>query len=157
MHMWGGIRRTTNRSRQGVADISIRQIRHPSYKLSHFVRDPTGSVLLLCTDQGFLRYDQVPLSAYIIADMLEVVHAHASYRFIIRDEEDEKIRILVSNKSSFALTELIIAVQVWLFNPSVRISHSVSRAFALPGIGSSHAAKVMFKLVGPTETLPVDR
>lgn len=30
--------------------------------------------------------------------MLEIVHAHASYRFVIRDEEAEEIRILVSSK-----------------------------------------------------------
>lgn len=72
--------------------------------------------------------------------MLEIVQAHASYRFVIRDEEDEKVRMLI-----------------WLFNPSVRISHSVPRAFALPKTGTSHAAKVMFKLVGPQETIPVEQ
>lgn len=71
--------------------------------------------------------------------MLEIVQAHASYRFVLQDEEDEKVRMLI-----------------WLFNPSVRISHSVSRAFALPKTGTSDAAKVVFKLVGPKETLAIE-
>lgn len=48
-----------------------------------------------------VRYDRPPLSAYIIADMLEVVQAHASYRFVIRDEEDENVRMLVRMTSLF--------------------------------------------------------
>jgi hypothetical protein len=40
--------------------------------------------------------------------MLEVVQAHASYRFIIRDEENENIRILVSTpRLTICLAELI--------------------------------------------------
>jgi hypothetical protein len=35
------------------------------------------------------------LSAFIVEDMLEFVHAHATYRFVIFDEEDERPRILV--------------------------------------------------------------
>jgi hypothetical protein len=37
----------------------------------------------------------IPLSAFIVEDMMEYVQAHASYRFVIRDEEEEKPRILV--------------------------------------------------------------
>jgi len=40
---------------------------------------------------------KVPLSAFIVEDMMEFVHAHASYRFVIQDEEEERSRILVSN------------------------------------------------------------
>ena len=38
---------------------------------------------------------QIPLSAFIVEDMMECVQAHASYRFVIRDEEQQKPRILV--------------------------------------------------------------
>lgn len=38
---------------------------------------------------------RIPLSAFIVEDMAEFVQAHASYRFIISDEEDERPRILV--------------------------------------------------------------
>jgi len=34
--------------------------------------------------------------------MMEFVQAHASYRFVIRDEEEEKPRILVRFSSEFA-------------------------------------------------------
>lgn len=38
---------------------------------------------------------KLPLSAFIVEDMIEFVNAHASYRFVVLDEEDEKPRILV--------------------------------------------------------------
>jgi hypothetical protein len=38
---------------------------------------------------------KVPLSAFIVADMIELVQAHATYRFVILDEEDELPRALV--------------------------------------------------------------
>lgn len=38
---------------------------------------------------------RVPLSAFIVEDMNEYVHAHATYRFVIADEEEERPRILV--------------------------------------------------------------
>ena len=40
---------------------------------------------------------QIPLSAFVVEDMMECVQAHASYRFVIRDEEHQKPRILVSS------------------------------------------------------------
>lgn len=40
---------------------------------------------------------RVPLSAFIAEDMNEFVHAHATYRFVIVDEEEERPRILVSS------------------------------------------------------------
>jgi hypothetical protein len=39
---------------------------------------------------------KIPLSAFIVEDMAEFVQAHASYRFVIQDEEEERPRILVS-------------------------------------------------------------
>src|ERR1700733_11540517 len=95
--MWGSIRLTTSRSGQAVTDIPFCQIRHPPHQFSHFVRDPAYIYEHFILTWSF-SYDKVPLSAYVIADMLEIVDAHASHRFVIRDEEDEKIRILVSTK-----------------------------------------------------------
>ena len=43
----------------------------------------------------FRRLRKIPLSAYIIEDMTEYVRAHATYRFVVHDEEEEKPRILV--------------------------------------------------------------
>jgi hypothetical protein len=39
---------------------------------------------------------RIPLSAFIVEDMVELVRAHATYRFVILDEEEERPRILVS-------------------------------------------------------------
>lgn len=39
---------------------------------------------------------KIPLTAFIVGDMLEYVSAHATYRFVIRDDEEERARILVS-------------------------------------------------------------
>lgn len=41
-----------------------------------------------------------------MADLLELAQAHATYRFIISDEEENKPRLLI-----------------WIFNPSVKISY----------------------------------
>lgn len=38
---------------------------------------------------------RIPLSAFVVEDMNELVRAHATYRFILCDEEDEKPRLLV--------------------------------------------------------------
>ena len=35
------------------------------------------------------------MSAFVLHDMLEHVQAHATYRFVLSDEEDEKPRLLV--------------------------------------------------------------
>lgn len=36
------------------------------------------------------------MSAYVVEDMIELSQAHATYRFIVCDEEEEKPRLLVS-------------------------------------------------------------
>lgn len=77
---------------------------------------------------------KIPLSAFIVEDMMEYVHAHASYRFVIQDEEDEKARILI-----------------WLFKPKIRLSYTTPRSRAIPKSGSITAAKVLYKLLGPNE------
>lgn len=77
---------------------------------------------------------KIPLSAFIVEDMMEYVHAHASYRFVIRDEEEEQARILI-----------------WLFKPKIRLSYTTPRSRAIPKSGSIVAAKVLYKLLGPNE------
>ena len=42
-----------------------------------------------------LRPSRIPLSAFIVEDMVELARAHATYRFVILDEEEERPRILV--------------------------------------------------------------
>lgn len=80
------------------------------------------------------KLQRIPLSAFVVEDMMEFVQAHASYRFVIRDEEQEKPRILI-----------------WLFKPRMRLSYTTLRARALPKTASINAAKVLYKLIGPAE------
>lgn len=47
----------------------------------------------------FTRPSRIPFSAFVLEDMLEIVKAHATYRFIILDEEEERPRLLVSKCS----------------------------------------------------------
>ncbi|KAG6836942.1 hypothetical protein H0H93_000832 [Arthromyces matolae] len=77
---------------------------------------------------------KIPLSAFVVEDMTEYVRAHATYRFIISDEEQELPRILI-----------------WLFKPSLRLSYTTSTPYAIPKSGSIHAAKVLFKILTPQE------
>lgn len=37
------------------------------------------------------------MSAFVLHDMLEHVQAHATYRFVLSDEEDERPRLLVDS------------------------------------------------------------
>ncbi|ESK86387.1 hypothetical protein Moror_4980 [Moniliophthora roreri MCA 2997] len=77
---------------------------------------------------------KIPLSAFIVEDMTEFVQAHASYRFVLSDEEDERPRILI-----------------WLFKPSMHIGYAAQRPYAIPRSASMSVAKVLFKLLGPSE------
>ncbi|KAJ7485564.1 HECT-like ubiquitin-conjugating enzyme-binding-domain-containing protein [Mycena latifolia] len=77
---------------------------------------------------------RLPLSAFIVEDMSEFVEAHASYRFIILDEEDERARILV-----------------WLFKPNMRLAYTTQTHYSLPRSASVRTAKVLYKLLGPSE------
>ncbi|TFK23801.1 hypothetical protein FA15DRAFT_670172 [Coprinopsis marcescibilis] len=83
---------------------------------------------------GHTELLKIPLSAFIVDDMMEYVQAHATYRFVVRDEEDERPRILV-----------------WLFKPRIRLSYTTPKSRALPKNASITAAKVLFKLIGPSE------
>ncbi|KAJ3563401.1 hypothetical protein NP233_g8961 [Leucocoprinus birnbaumii] len=77
---------------------------------------------------------KIPLTAFIVGDMMEYVNAHATYRFVLRDEEEERARILI-----------------WLFKPSMRLSYSAASSRIIPKTGSILAAKVLFKLLGPAD------
>lgn len=38
---------------------------------------------------------RIPLSSFVVEDMMEYVHAHATHKFILHDDEEERPRILV--------------------------------------------------------------
>jgi len=76
---------------------------------------------------------RIPLSAFIVEDMAELARAHATYRFVIMDEEEERPRILM-----------------WLFKPNIRLSYKASKHYLLPEHGTIQAAKVLFKVLGPS-------
>lgn len=74
---------------------------------------------------------KIPLSAFIVEDMAEFVQAHASYRFVIQDEEEERPRILI-----------------WMFKPRIRIAYTTSSSRGgIPKSANILAAKVLFKLL----------
>jgi len=81
---------------------------------------------------------QIPLSAFVVEDMMEFVRAHASYRFVIRDEEHEKPRILI-----------------WLFRPRMCLAYTTPTSRAIPKNACVFAAKVLYKLLAPTDS-PID-
>ncbi|KAG9313478.1 HECT-like ubiquitin-conjugating enzyme-binding-domain-containing protein [Chiua virens] len=76
---------------------------------------------------------KIPMSAFVLHDMLEHVQAHATYRFVLSDEEDEKPRLLI-----------------WLFKPRLRISYMLPASVLLPKSGAVDASKVLYKILGPT-------
>ncbi|KIY47523.1 hypothetical protein FISHEDRAFT_45130 [Fistulina hepatica ATCC 64428] len=86
---------------------------------------------------------RIPLSAYIVEDMVELAQAHASYRFIVHDEEEERPRILA--------TDVLFFLKMWLFKPDMRMSYETSQVYAIPKRASMRAAKILFKLLGPAE------
>lgn len=49
---------------------------------------------------------EIPISAFIVEDMTEFVQAHATYRFVILDDEDERPRLLVSPSIILKITLL---------------------------------------------------
>ncbi|PCH35091.1 hypothetical protein WOLCODRAFT_106948 [Wolfiporia cocos MD-104 SS10] len=97
--------------------------RYWAYRLAKYAIRPVSPTAEPC---------RIPLSAFIAEDMNEFVHAHATYRFIIMDEEDERPRILI-----------------WLFKPSMRIAYTTPTQYVIPKSGSVHAAKVLYKIIGP--------
>lgn len=56
--------------------------------------------------------------------MLDLAQAHATYRFMIVDEETEEQKVLVSYRELVGRAgQHSSCIQVWLFNPSIRISY----------------------------------
>jgi ubiquitin-protein ligase E3 D len=88
-----------------------------------------------------------------VEDMMEFVQAHATYRFVILDEEDELPRILVcpSTRSFVPILVFTILLQIWLFKPSLRLAYATSTPYGIPKSGSIHAAKVLYKVLTPSE------
>ncbi|KDQ09067.1 hypothetical protein BOTBODRAFT_37311 [Botryobasidium botryosum FD-172 SS1] len=80
---------------------------------------------------------RLSFSAFVVADMIELARAHASYRFVIKDEEEEKPRILI-----------------WLFNPSIQLSYATPKGYFIPQSGLGRVAKVMYKIIGPAVSEP---
>ncbi|KIJ61613.1 hypothetical protein HYDPIDRAFT_137583 [Hydnomerulius pinastri MD-312] len=81
------------------------------------------------------EFPKIPMSAFVLQDMLEHVQAHATYRFVLSDEEEEKPRLLI-----------------WLFKPKIRISYMLPAPYHLPKSGSIDASKVLYKILGPTSS-----
>lgn len=63
---------------------------------------------------------KIPLSAFIVQDMTEYVQAHASYRFVIQDEEEERPRILV-RKIFFFFFSFFLCFASFLLSLPVRL------------------------------------
>lgn len=80
---------------------------------------------------------QIPFSAFILEDMLELVRAHATYRFVILDEEEEKPRLLI-----------------WIFKPQIRLSYATTAQYVLPRSGSVNASKILFQILQPITDTP---
>jgi hypothetical protein len=85
--------------------------------------------------------------------MNEFVQAHATYRFVIFDEEEDRPRMLVRFRAFCAFTRGRLSFslrQIWLFKPSMKLAYTSAAQYAIPKSGSIHAAKVLFKIVGPS-------
>lgn len=103
------------------------------------------------------RPSRIPLSAFIVEDMAELARAHATYRFVILDEEEERPRILVRAlprviviRPSSDLTHLCLFEKLWLFKPSMYLSYRANKNYLLPERGTILAAKVLYKVLEPS-------
>jgi hypothetical protein len=102
-----------------------------------------------------IRPLRIPLSSFIVEDMMEYVQAHATYRFILHDDEEELPRILVRHCSSTPTAGTSCLSQIWLFKPSMRIAYSTPTPYFLAKVGNIHGAKVLYRALGP-ETASTD-
>ena len=113
----------------GVHDLPLREICDPAcnseFRVSRSAQRHTTPYLYDLT-----RPTKVPLSAFIAEDMNEFVHAHATYRFVVFDEEEERPRILI-----------------WLFKPTMKLSYAVQTQYVIPKSGAIRAAKVLYKIL----------
>ncbi|KAJ1311846.1 hypothetical protein OPQ81_010307 [Rhizoctonia solani] len=78
------------------------------------------------------RFPRIPFTAFVAADMVDLAQAHASYRFVIQDEETGTPRILI-----------------WLFKSSIQLSYAGAAGSLIPASGTITAAKVTFVIFGP--------
>ncbi|KIO21243.1 hypothetical protein M407DRAFT_245533 [Tulasnella calospora MUT 4182] len=83
---------------------------------------------------------KIPLSAFVVADMLELRQVHAAHRFIIRDEEEDNARILI-----------------WLFNPLIKVSYTSATHYTLPAGSNLWAAKVFYAVVRPGSSMSLSQ
>ena len=58
---------------------------------------------------------RIPLSAFVLSDMDEHAAAHATYRFVVLDEEESRPRLLL-----------------WLFKPSLKLAYRLPKHYLLP-------------------------
>ncbi|VDC02706.1 unnamed protein product [Peniophora sp. CBMAI 1063] len=75
---------------------------------------------------------RIPLSAFVLADMDEHAAAHATYRFVVLDEEEARPRLLL-----------------WLFKPSLKLAYRLPKHYMLPERDCVRAGKVLYKILGP--------
>ncbi|KAI0036116.1 HECT-like ubiquitin-conjugating enzyme-binding-domain-containing protein [Vararia minispora EC-137] len=93
------------------------------YRLAKYAIRPVG---------GSVEMPRVPLSAFVVEDMNELAMAHATYRFVVLDEEEERPRLLL-----------------WLFKPNLKLSYFAPKHYTIPQEGTVHVAKVLYKILGP--------
>ncbi|KAG0696114.1 HECT-like ubiquitin-conjugating enzyme-binding-domain-containing protein [Suillus ampliporus] len=111
-------RRHERRSPDGTASVMYRLFKYAVRPVSQIAEIP-----------------RFPMSAFIMQDMLEHVSAHATYRFVISDEEEERPRLLI-----------------WLFKPKIRVSYMLPAPYLLPKQGSIDASKVLYRILGPSSS-----
>ncbi|KAG1748303.1 HECT-like ubiquitin-conjugating enzyme-binding-domain-containing protein [Suillus paluster] len=111
-------RRHERHSPDGTASAMYRLFKYAVRPISHIAELP-----------------RFPMSAFIMQDMLEHVSAHATYRFVISDEEEERPRLLI-----------------WLFKPRIRVSYMLPAPYLLPKQGSIDASKVLYRILGPSSS-----
>jgi len=68
----------------------------------------------------------MPLSAYIVQDMHELAQAHAIWRFIVVDEEEEKPRLLL-----------------WMLKPHMLVSYESVKHYLMRPSATIHVAKLV--------------
>ncbi|QRW04767.1 HECT-like Ubiquitin-conjugating enzyme (E2)-binding [Ceratobasidium sp. AG-Ba] len=82
---------------------------------------------------GYLLFDESTVNRGGLVD--DPNQAHASYRFVVQDEESGGSRILL-----------------WLFKPSIQLSYAGAAGSVIPACGTITAAKVTFVIFGPGES-----
>ena len=102
LHLWcyhWSMSRASDIRRTGSHGLPPRKVRSAAYEREFRVSVTSSSSHRPRRSDQLLRPSRLPLSAFIAEDMNEFVHAHATYRFVIFDEEEERPRILVRHSS----------------------------------------------------------